>query len=69
MGGVEPSKNLVTWEEGVNFFLLKRGDKHVKGGGRVMYKWGVPTFLLLYNHIYCACWESKVPFVTFFFFF
>ena len=39
--------------------MLESGDKPVKVGGFV-------TFITLqFNHIYCVCGESKVPFITF----
>ena len=69
MGGVGPSENRVTWGGGgVQNFLLESGDKPEKGG--LMYKWGGCHFFitLQFNHIYCVCGESKVPFITFWIF-
>ena len=43
------------------------GDKSEKGGGGVDVEMGGCHFFitLQFNHIYCVCWESKVPFISF----
>ena len=48
---------------GVRIFLLERGDKPGKFG--LISQWGVATFLLLFNHIYCVYGGRKVSFITF----
>ena len=66
-GGVGPSK--IELLGGVQYFLLERGDKPVKGG-EVDVEMGVCYFFIMlqFNHIYCVWGESNVPFVTFWLF-
>ena len=53
-GEVGPSKNWVT-KEGVQNFLLERGDKPEKGGGGDAEMGGCHFFITLhFNHIYCV---------------
>ena len=62
------TRKLGHWWGGLQKFLLEMGDKSEKGGGggADVEMVGCHFFITLQvSHIYCVCWESKVPFITF----
>ena len=47
-------------------FFARNGDKPEKGGGVDVAMGNCHFFITFhFNHIYCVCGESKVPFITF----